>query len=158
MTEVTSQTAHVVDVSEDGVHVCRVCGYWGTRPPPIPCTTGGDDWLPSEFDLRGPALRPTARPDGRLYRPRKQPEAQMTYWNDEYAAVMVYRTHDHERVRAMAERVWRTELYGPLPEPEFVWTKVVPWDATGYGYDSTITLVDGNSRGAVPTIKYGGDE
>lgn len=32
------ETAHIVDVDVTGVHTCRVCGYWGMRPPPIPCT------------------------------------------------------------------------------------------------------------------------
>lgn len=102
--------------------------------------------------------KPTARPNGRLYKPRKPLRVQSVMWNDDAYVVLVYGTHDADEARAIAQEEWDLEQNGgELPEPHRIWTKLVPWDAFGYGYDSTILAVNGDTKGSTPTLQYGGE-
>lgn len=102
---------------------------------------------------------PTPRPNGALYRPRKPIRAEACMWNDDGTAVLVYGTHDPALARDLARDEWVREGFdGDLPaDPVAEWVKRVPWDALGLGYDSTITVVSGNTKGSTPVLRYGGD-
>ena len=77
------------------------------------------------------ALDPIARPNGKLYRPRKVAVTQWENegWPDDSASVVVLGTHDVEAARTAAE-AWIRWWY----DPEFVATKPeVGWFRLGYG-------------------------
>jgi hypothetical protein len=101
-------------------------------------------------------LAPTPRPNGSVYRPRKPLRGHAVGWNDDGTVVLVYGTHDAVTARDFAQELWTAEgLDGPLPDPQRIWTKQVPWDALGYGWDRTILEVHGNTKGSTPTLQYG---
>jgi hypothetical protein len=79
-------------------------------------------------------------------------------WDEDYWVVLVYGTHDAELAREVALAEWVPEMEAPLPEPRRIWTKVVPWDPFGYGYDRTVMEVPGDTKGSTPTLQYGGDD
>ena len=100
-------------------------------------------------------VAPTVRPNGSLYRPRLPLRVVTTGWNDDGYVVLVYGTHDPDRARDLALSEWAAEMDGPLPEPRPLWTKEVPWDALGLGFDRTILEVSGDTKGSTPTLRYG---
>lgn len=71
-------------------------------------------------------LVPVTRPDGRIYKPRKRPVAELldnsdSDWRGPEQLVYVLRTHDIERARSLAERVAvGYELKAPLQ----TWTRL----------------------------------
>jgi hypothetical protein len=107
-------------------------------------------------------IAPTARPNGKLYRPRKPLRTHAVSWNEDCTVVLVYGTHDADLAHDLAQAEWCREVDGregndsTLPEPQRIWTKLVPWDALGYGYDRTILQVSGDTKGSTPTLQYGG--
>lgn len=100
---------------------------------------------------------PTERPNGKLYRRRKPLTADTVAWNDDGYVVIVYGTHDADLARELAATEWERELEGELPEPRPLWLKLVPWDALGLGFDSTILEVGGDTRSSTPALQYGYD-
>lgn len=112
----------------------------------------------SQPEIDRKKVPPTTRPNGSIYRPRKPLRVQSVMWNEDYYVVLVYGTHDPDVAREIAQREWDAEQEGPLPEPQRLWTKTVPWDPFGYGYDRTIMDVSGDSKGSTPTLQYGGDQ
>lgn len=88
------------------------------------------------------------RPGMRPYKAKKPPTGQW-FDNEETDGsygVLVFRTHDIERARKLAEQVWRENGYeGPLiPEDVEVrtgWTKLLPWGGdNGHWTSSTVPL------------------
>lgn len=53
-------------------------------------------------------LAPITRPDGRVYRPRKLSVSSVCNSDEEVEAVVVFGTHDHQAVQALAEREARS--------------------------------------------------
>lgn len=98
------------------------------------------------------------RPDGRLYRARKRPIS-VGYGDDHHYGVVVLRTHDIDIATALAYWRWR-HLYDtrdPLPAAMAGWTKLVPWDWSGYG-DSSFIGQAGFEKGSVPCVWFHRDD
>lgn len=82
------------------------------------------------------------RPNGKTYRPRREPEAQ-TFWTyDVMTAVVVVGTHDLEKAAELARPLW--EYDEDLPEGRRHWWRLVPWDTSGL-FDRS--WVDDETRG-----------
>jgi hypothetical protein len=96
------------------------------------------------------------RPDGRLYRARKQPRAEILdgdCWG--LSSVVVWRTHDIDVATALAGETWRREIGdGPLPGHVTIgWFKSVPWDSGGC-YDWAVTETSHDNRRAAPGVMF----
>lgn len=72
------------------------------------------------------------RPNGKTYRPRREPRVDVYYDHDDVAGVVVIGTHDLEAATELATPLW--EHPEPLPSGTPSWWRLVPWD-TGTGYD-----------------------
>lgn len=71
------------------------------------------------------------RPNGKPYRPRKDPSVQEFTDSQEYTGLVVLRTHDVELARRLAEPlIAEYELWNTEPTRE--WWRSVPWDTSGY--------------------------
>jgi len=100
------------------------------------------------------------RPGGRLYRSRSKARAH-SYGDDGGASfgVVVTRTHDVDLAVPLAAQTWRWMFDSnvPLPAARIGWTRLVPWDLSGYGdwsWDSC-TGVEANS---LPCVWFDGDD
>ncbi len=81
------------------------------------------------------------RPNGKTYRARKAPAAELVDTGDDMG-VIVWRTHDIDVAVALASRVWAWESGGPLPENvRPLWAVSVPWDTYSLGVDSSVVEV-----------------
>lgn len=73
-------------------------------------------------------LVPVVRPDGRVYKPRKLPRAQVVQNVDDrepYAWVLVLGTHDVDRAHALAARVAAGEgMYADRATAERTWMRL----------------------------------
>lgn len=98
---------------------------------------------------------PMVRPNGKPYRPRKSPAAMYLSNDDDTGGVMVIRTHEEAAHREWAARVWAeaTGDVGMLMAGRAMWTRLVPWDDSGWGDQSWI-LCDGNDPRACPAVWY----
>ena len=118
-------------------------------------------WNGDGYEWRYPVA--TVRPNGKRYRPRKPPAACYLPGDDswgapacaESGAVLVLRTHDVAAHQAWAERLYRAETGDITPlEGVACWVRLVPWDASGCGSDSTWISCDGNDPRACPAVEY----
>lgn len=87
------------------------------------------------------------RPNGKPYRPRKPPRAEVFYDWDGYSGVVVIGTHDPEKAADMARPLWEHDE--PLPSGVRGWWRLVPWCANGE-YDRS--WVDAPARGQAVVI------
>jgi transposase len=96
------------------------------------------------------------RPDGRQYRARKPPASQILGGCEpEDESVIVWRTHDLDRARKLADLSWRQLDGEDLPANVTVgWFKTVPWDTAGCGYDRTVIETEPGARGATPAVMF----
>jgi hypothetical protein len=95
------------------------------------------------------------RPNGRLYRARKQPRAEILGGDWDDLSVIVWRTHDIDVATALAGEAWRRETGGePLPGDVFVsWFRYFPWDPGGC-YDWAVIEVSHDEHGATPGVMF----
>ena len=97
------------------------------------------------------------RPDGRFYRARKKPHAEILGDEWDGVSVIVWRTHDIDVATALAGQAWARYVDSREPLPgngETGWWKSVPWDAHGSGCDGTVIGVSHSERGAVPAVMF----
>ena len=95
------------------------------------------------------------RPDGRLYRARKTPHAEMLGGDWDDSSVIVWRTHDVDVAVPLAGQEWRQQVgCDPIPGHVTVgWFKSFPWDPMG-GYDGSVQEVLVTEKGAVPAVMF----
>lgn len=105
---------------------------------------------------RDPAL--ITRPSGRRYRPRKPPAG--SYLDDgdgNHGVVLIWRTHDVAAHQTWAERLWRQGVDSASPVSLLgtaCWVRLVPWDTSGHGGDSTWVTCHGDDPRACPAVEY----
>lgn len=81
-------------------------------------------------------LESTTRPNGKVYRPRRPPRVEEYGDGDGSTGVMVLGTHNAFHAGLLA--AGSINAYDLDPTNLTVcWLKLVPWDATGGGYDRT---------------------
>jgi hypothetical protein len=98
---------------------------------------------------------PITRPNGKVWRGRNPIRVETFVNHDEYESLVVLGTHDVEEATRRAQNSWcwnESELF--YAEPLRTWWRLVPWDATGYGHDST-WIVD-EERGT-PCVVFAND-
>jgi len=95
------------------------------------------------------------RPNGKPYRPRKPPAG--TYLDDLVGsgAVLILRTHDVDAHLAWARELWRRETGEDVQLVGVArWVRLVPWDASGHGGDSTWIGCHGDDPRGCPAVQY----
>jgi hypothetical protein len=119
------------------------------RDGPVELTWSGDG-----YEWRYPVV--ILRPNGKPYRPRKPPAGGYLDVGDTGDGVVVIRrTHDVAAHQAWAERLWRSETGDDVRLVGVAcWVRMVPWDDSGCGSDSTWISCDGNDPRACPAVDY----
>lgn len=89
-----------------GVFQRELAAEYGVSRRAIGYVLSGEWWKDAPTGVLGVSEstgpRPTVRPDGRIYRPRKAPEALLTGYDGDVEGVIVVRTHDTELARQLA--------------------------------------------------------
>lgn len=89
------------------------------------------------------------RPNGKPYRPRKEPSVDLYEdHHDGLTGFVVLRTHDREKAAEMVAGVWASYYDGPLPEGRRSWWRLVPW-----GYQTDSTWIEDPARG-IPVVVF----
>lgn len=135
--------------------------YQGDRPWVMrlcaPCQTQYDRPMPPRRSRRRRETE-IRRPNGKLYRPRKAPEAQYVGSDDwpPRESVFVLRTHDVAAHQEWAENLFRSQAGDDVPlHGVATWVRLVPWDDCGHGGDSTwLTDQNGDDVRTIPAVIY----
>jgi hypothetical protein len=96
------------------------------------------------------------RPDGRTYRARRRPSAEVLGGDWDDAAVIVWRTHDMDVATALAGQEWTRQVDGRDPLPGRVtvgWFRQFPFDPTG-SYDWSVSTSSSTDRRAAPGVMF----
>lgn len=108
--------------------------------------------MPAPTSQTAAAPERIRKDDGRFYVARKPVTVEPLGAGDDFALV-VLRTHDFDRYRERAVSVWDQYQDSPLPAPQQVWVRLVPWDPHG-AYQYSYQWVESTDRGAVPALWF----